>query len=53
MSSDWHLHSGKEGYPIGESYDDNLWEGCQGDIRYELLDFLIDEFNKAVDSYDE
>ena len=27
VSSEWALHSGKEGYPIEESYDDNLWEG--------------------------
>lgn len=53
VSSDWPKHSGKEGYPIEESYDDNLWIGTQGALRYELLDFLIDKLAKTVDSYDE
>lgn len=53
ISSAWPKHSGKEGYPIEESYDDNLWIGTQGALRYELLDFLIDELTKVVGECDD
>lgn len=60
FSIDWPKHSGGHLYPVpspieGEhpmdayDYTDNLWDGEYGALRYELLDFLIDELTKVVE----
>lgn len=54
----WGKFSGDEHYPIPSPVEDqspdevynltgNLWEGKYGALRYELLDFLIDELTKV------
>jgi hypothetical protein len=50
VSPSWPKHSGRKGFPIEESYDANIWIGTQGALRYELLDFLIDELTKVVNN---
>ena len=63
LSPKWPKYSGDIAYPVPSpngketpmyayNYSDNLWTGEYGQLRYELLDFLIEELNKAVEEYD-
>lgn len=58
----WDKHSSDSLYPVPspiegvapmDAYDDydNKWTGEYGQLRYELLDFLIEELTKAVEEY--
>lgn len=60
----WSNFSGDKNYPVPstnrevssqdmyEDIDGDMWTGEYGTLRYELLDFLIDELTTAVDIYD-
>jgi len=59
----WSKHSGSYLWPVPSpndkedpmdayEYSNNLWTGEYGQLRYELLDFLIEELTKAVKEYD-
>lgn len=52
FSIGWPKHSGIENTPCGYS-GGNKWIGTQGALRYELLDFLIDELTKIVEKCDD
>ena len=63
LSPKWPKYSGDIAYPVPSpngketpmyayNYSDNLWTGEYGQLRYELLDFLIEELTKAVEEYD-
>jgi hypothetical protein len=60
----WDKFSGNINYPVPSTdigysseclynYKDNLWEGEYGALRYELLDFLIEELTKVVEKCDD
>lgn len=59
----WVKFSGDISYPVPDprggdaryayKFTASLWEGEQGALRYELLDFLIDELTKVVEKHDE
>lgn len=55
FSLGWEKHSGKGMVPVPHRYNanDNKWKGTQGALRYELLDFLIDELTKVVEKCDD
>lgn len=48
----WTKHSGNVATPCGYK-SGNKWTGEQGALRYELLDFLINELTKVVEKCDE
>lgn len=50
LSSGWPKYSGLPLTPVSSNYRSitNKWEGEEGALRYELLDFLIDELTKVV-----
>lgn len=52
FSIGWPKHSGNVVTPCGYK-SGNKWIGEQGALRYELLDFLIDELTKVVDGFDD
>lgn len=59
----WIKFSGDISYPVPDprggdaryvyKFTPNLWEGEYGALRYELLDFLIDELTKVVGECDD
>lgn len=52
LSPKWHKSTGNPLTPIPYVCG-NKWTGEYGQLRYELLDFLIEELTKAVGEYDE
>lgn len=56
LSCRWGKFSGDKDYPV-EGYKlyvetGDKWTGENGALRYELLDFLIDDLTKVVEKYD-
>lgn len=47
----WPKSTGNPATPIPYK-GNNKWTGEYGQLRYELLDFLIEELTKAVEEYD-
>lgn len=49
FSVGWPQHSGQASSPVPLKYGmGTKWSGRNGSLRYELLDFLIDELTKVV-----
>lgn len=63
LMTKWHKFSGDECFPVPSTDSSleawrkylqthNKWIGKYGQLRYELLDFLIKELTEAVEEYD-
>lgn len=49
LSQGWDKYSGNRTYPVPYKVGDtDKWTGEYGQLRYELLDFLIEELTKKV-----
>jgi len=52
-TQNWPFHSGEEDYPMPGGADlyfllDDKWEGEHGELRYDLLRYLIEETEKDL-----